>query len=285
VNNGRERVKESIEDIVDDDEYVEFHTMKDESELITCIKEHVNPEHVVNGVKTYIGKNLFQTIFEALPNTVDHSDTSINKLGSQFADGLLTAKPVILIKNVINSDTDATLSSLSQTEVQMVLEEKFLKKGVVYSPQMEKSQYVYCQNHLDNMMEKFGQDYVLQNFQYDEMEICDMVFIIASNKNETEDNKIMTEIVGKPVKGNAFCSLYYKADHKRDSTYISMDIDMFDHITYLLMRSDFDNTDDGSFVNLTKENAEELMNDHDPQIVIPPRTIIERLYHRYKNKD
>jgi hypothetical protein len=282
VNRGIDQVIEDIEDVVEDEEYIKFYTMDNQDDFLACIQKHIDPKgKIISGAKTYIGHKLFQTIFVGLSNAKTHSDSVLNKLGSQFADGIKTAKAVMLIKNSIKSDTHVELDSLSKSETRQVLESKFISKGIVYSPSGEIEEYNYSQNHLDNLMYKYGQQFVFDNFHYDEMELCDMVFIIASNKNDTVENKTMSNIVKKKVCGDVFCSLYYKADHIRDSTYISITKDMFRKIIFLLEHENFDPTDSGNYVNLTKENAEQVMNEHNPQIIIPPETIITRLYNRY----
>jgi len=284
VNRGIEQVKEDIENTIEDEEYVQLYTMDHPDDFLKSIEKHIDPQDdIISGAKTYIGNNLFQTIFVGLSNAIKHQDTELNKLGMQFADGIKTGKTVMLIKNIIKSDTHVELGSISKSEVRQVLEDKFISKGIIYSPSGHIEEYSYSQNHLDNLMYKYGQQFVLDNFHYDEMELCDMVFVIACNKNNTDDNKVMSDIVGKTVRGDAFCSLYYKADHIRDSTYISLTKDMFRKIVYLLANKTFDPTDNGSYINLTKENAEKVMNDHNPQIIIPPETVISRLYDRYSS--
>lgn len=282
VNRSQDQIKEDIEDMIDDEDYVEFYTMNNHTDLLQCISDHVTPSsNLVTGTKTYISGKLYQSIFDALPNTVDQSNAKINKLGSQFTDGILTENPVMIIKNNIISDTEVELISISKHEVITLLKDKFIKNGIVYKPNGECDVYSYTQNHLDNLMYKFGQDYVLNNFQYDEMEIGDMVFIIASNKTETTENSVMSKIVGKPVKGDVFCSLYTKSDHIKDSTYISLDKNTFNKIIYLLQEKDFDPTDDNQFENMTKDNAERIADSHNSQLVISPFTIIDRMYKKY----
>ena len=285
VNRGIEQVIEDIEDVVEDEEYIKFYTMDHSDDFLKCIQKHIDPQDtIISGAKTYIGNKLFQTIFVGLSNATQHSDSILNKLGMQFADGVKTATSVMLIKNIIKSDTHVELDSITKSETRQVLESKFISKGIVYSPSGHIEEYNYSQNHLDNLMYKYGQQFVLDNFHYDEMELYDMVFIIASNKNDTVDNKVMSDIVKKKVCGDVFCSLYYKADHVRDSTYISMTRDMFRKIIFLLEHKNFDPTDGGNYVNLTKENAEKVMDEYNPQIIIPPETIISRLYNRYSTQ-
>jgi len=283
VNRGQDKIKDDIEEIVDDDEYVEFHTMENQDQLLECIAKHINPPgNTVTGTKTYLNGKLFQSVFDALSNTIDQSNTKLNKLGTQFADGIPTEREVILIKNNIISDTVVELTSINKLEVRNLLEDKFIKQGIVYKADTSHEIYTYSQNHLDNLMHKFGQDYVLNNFHYDEMEIGDMIFTISSNKNDTDENTLMSKIVGKNVTGNTFCSLYMKGDHTREAVYISLNKDIFDKIVYLLQCSDFDPTDDNEFENLTNENAERVMDNHNSQIVISPFTVIDRMYNKYK---
>lgn len=284
VNRGIEQVIEDIENAVEDEEYIKLHTMDHPDEFLKCIEKHIDPKNdIISGVKTYVGNKLFQTIFIGTSNTITTQDSMLNKLGTQFADGIKTERTVMLIKNIIKSDTHVELDSISRSDIRQVLENKFISRGIVYSPSGNIEEYTYSQNHLDNIMYKYGQQFVLDNFHYDELEIGDMVFIIACNKNDTNDNKTMSNIVGKKVCGDAFCSLYYKSDHTRDSTYISLTKEMFKKILFLMANKNFDPTDSGSYVNLTTENAENVMNDHNPQIIIPPETVISRMYSRYSN--
>lgn len=283
VNRGQEKIKDDIEEIIDDEDYIEFHTMENQDKFLECITKHINPPgNTVTGTKTYLDGKLFQSVFDALSNTIDQSNTKLNKLGTQFADGIPTEREVILIKNNIISDTEVELTSISKLEVQRLLEDKFIKNGIVYKANKSCESYTYSQNHLDNLMHKYGQDYVLNNFQYDEMEIGDMIFTISSNKNETEENLLMSKIVGKNVAGDTFCSLYMKGDHTKEAVYISLNKDIFDKIIYLLQCSDFDPTDDNTFENLNNENAERVMDSHNSQIVISPFTVINRMYNKYK---
>ena len=283
VNRGQEKIKDDIEEIIDDEDYIEFHTMENQSQFLECIAKHINPPgNTVTGTKTYLNGKLYQSVFDALSNTIDQSDTKLNKLGTQFADGIPTEREVILIKNNIISDTEVELTSISKLEVKNLLEDKFIKSGIVYKANQSSEMYTYSQNHLDNLMHKYGQDYVLNNFQYDEMEIGDMIFTISSNKNETNENSLMSKIVGKNVSGDTFCSLYMKGDHTKEAVYISLTKDIFDKIVYLLQCSDFDPTDDNTFENLNNENAERIMDSHNSQIVISPFTVINRMYNKYK---
>jgi hypothetical protein len=276
VNRGIEQIKGDIDEIVDDVDCVKIETINDQNELINFLVTNIEPSgNMISGSKNYINDTLYQCMFEGLSNVEDHSSKSLNMLGSQFSDGVPTERPVVITKNKIISDSNIELTSISRYDLKALLEDKFIKQGVIYKQNGTKETYNYSQNHLDNLMYKLGKDYVLNNYQYDEMELGNMVFIIASDKTETDKNELMSSIVKKPVCGDVFCSLYMKQDHLQEAMYISIDLKQFDKITFLLSNPNFDPTDE----NYGKLDSSQ----HHDQLNISPHTTIDRMYNSIKH--
>lgn len=279
-NKPEEAIKEDIEELLDDEDIVTFHTLESEEEFLLAIKKHINPDSgMVTGTKTFIGDVLYQTIFEELSNVVEHSVESLNKLGCQFSDGRKTSKPIIVIKNKILEDDKVSFDNITMTDLDSILRSKFFKKGVIYKENGAQEPYTYSQNHLDNIMLRYGEDFVNKNFQYDELEFGDMIFIVAFNKNAGYINKRMTKIVGQDVYGDAYCSLYYKTDHIKAASYISMSVEMFSKIAYLLENKNFCSQD--YHENVTKDNIEDIAKKDTSQKVVSPWSLVDRIYNKY----
>ena len=271
VNRGIDRIRDDIDEIINDTDCVKIESINNQNELINFIVMHIKPSsNMISGTKSYINDTLYQCMFEGLSNVEDHSNKSLNMLGSQFSDGVPTEKPIIITRNKILSDSNIELTSISRYDLKTLLTDKFIKQGIIYRQNGTKETYNYSQNHLDNLMYKLGKEYVLNNFQYDEMELGNMVFIIASDKTATDKNELMSDIVKKTVNGDVFCSLYMKQDHMQEALYVSIDLKQFDKIICLLTSSKFDPTDD----NYSKLDD----NAHKDQLVLSPQTMIDRMY-------
>ena len=282
-NYGESKIIEDIEDIVEDDDYIKFLKMDSENDFFECIQKYISTS--VSGSNLYLNGYLYQCIFESMaPDTVESNYDKVNKLGIQFTNNIYTSKPIIILKHKILSDSKTEFISISNTDVKSILKDKFIKTGCVYKLDKSIELYNYYQNHLDGVMKKLGQDYIMNNFQYDEIEICDMIFIISSDKSSKEKNDIMTKIVKKDVFGDVYCSLYNKPDHINESFYISIDKKMCSSIIELLILPNFDPTDDNTFQNFTPENIEKKAESVELKKHISPIELIDRLYNKYKKK-
>lgn len=284
IHRGEGRIKEDIEELIEDEDNLTLHKLENPhnpTSLISVIQKHINPTGVISGSKIYVKDTFYQVFLDPLSNVEKHSDKKINKLGSQFADGILTDKPVMVIKYKTLSDTKIDFDNIRYPDLQSILEEKFIKSGMVYRCDGSSDKYTYIQNHLDNIMYKFGEQYVLDNFQYDEIELGpDMVFVVGFNKNEIEENKVMSKICKNPVKGDAYCSLYSKGDHLKEASYIPINKEMFEKIVWLLQFAKFDEVDTSK--EMTKDNAEEMTSVDVSQVIISPYSKIARMYKKYK---
>jgi hypothetical protein len=285
ANKGIAGVKEMIEDIIDDDDNVSFDKLTSEFDLGDAIKKYIDPVgDSVSGTRNYINGKLYQCIFEDLGHGVEIADSHMNRLGTQFSNGIKTKKPVIILKSKIMSDYDSLYESLNRIELVTLLEDKFIKDGIVLHPDGSHENYQYCQHHLDTVMEKYGQEYVMKNYHYDEKEVGDLILIVASDKTKTEENKRLSDVVGKPVYGDGYCSVYVKPTHTTESIFLTMNYDMLDKLLFLACCKEFDHTDGDEFVKTTEENIKQKADNYNSQQVVSPYTIIDRMYNRYKNQ-
>ena len=273
-----------INEIIEDPDIIQLIKIK-KKDLIKTVMEYVKPEgNLLTGSKTYIGDYLYQTMFEAVSNVVNIDYDKINKIGTQFTGGIETYKPIILAKFRIVADYEVDTVSLSKNNLCEFLEDRFIKTGIVLHNDNKMDIYKYSQNHLDNFMEKFGLETVKQNFKYYEKQIFDMIFIIAEDTRHNDSdsiNEIASKIAGKSLYGDVYCSLYYKPDDINNTFYISIDNELCKKILFLIQKDDFDPTNDGEYINYTKENLNnELLKDKS-QCVISSKSIIERVYNKY----
>lgn len=281
VNRGQKQIKEDIEELLEDEDNMTFHTMESDKEFIEKINEHIKPSGgVVSGSQIFIGDKFYQAVFESVSNVTKISSSKLNKLGTQFTDGVETDKAVIVFKNRILADDHVEFESINMTDLMEILEDKFIKRGVFLKRDGTRSTYTYSQNHLDNLMYKYGEQYVLDNFQYDELELGDMVFVVSSNKNATEKNTVMTKIVGKDVNGDVYCSLYRKNDHTGAGSYISFNNEILDKIMFILQCKNFKSEDHHE--NITPENIEKKSTEQTGQKIVSPYATINRIYEKLK---
>jgi hypothetical protein len=275
VDRGNEKIKEEIEEIVEDDEIIKFHKMNiANEEFIKVINDNIGSE--VDAIKIFVGNNFYQAIFVCLSNVQKHISPKINMLGSQITNGILTESPVMIFKYKVLSDTKIEFDNLTHTDVISILEDKFFHYGVVLRDNNAVETYMYQQNMLDNVMYKYGIQYVEDNYQTDDIELGDMVFKIGYNKNSLHINEKLSKIVGKNVNGDVFCSLCYKQDHMKESTFISINKEQCLKILEIISSSKFDSSN--YYTNMTPENSNEVSDKDTSQIVISPYTTIERMY-------
>ena len=273
-----------VSEIVDDNEIVQIITI-DKKDFMNKSLDHIKPEGtLLSGTKSFLGEYLYQTIFEDATNIIKIDYDKLNNIGTQFTGGMETYKPLVLAKFKIIGDYEVDIVSLTKDNICEFLENRFVKKGVVLHENNKTDIYKYSQNHLDNFMEKFGLETVKQNFKYYEYKIFNMIFIIAEDirqKETKELNKEASNITKTSIYGSVYCSLYYTPDNIEGSSYISIDEELCKKIIYLLQQNNFDDTNDGEFETITKDNCDEKMKIDKSQYVVSPKVLIERAYKKY----
>ena len=282
----KNEILENIKEIAEDSEFIKYDNIENEESFLPKIINYINPNiKIISGTKTYIDNYLYQTMAQSLSNIENINYSNLNKLGTQFCNGIETYDPVILMKSKIISDTESQFESLNKIDVIKFMENIIFKKGVYHKLDNTIETYTYSQNHFDSLIEKYGNDYVVNNYQYDEIEFLDMILIIINKKNTEESkNDLMSNIVKKDVYGDVICCLYSKPIPGVDSNYISIDKDIYLKIIKLLSDKNFKN-DDNSFLNKfqLKDIKNEKLDEKD--LLISPSTKITRIYNKYYLND
>jgi hypothetical protein len=279
------KIREDIEELVEDDEIVTFHKLEDfdNSTFLEAIVKHTGCD-VVDGVKIFIGEKFYQAMFVPQSNVEIFDSSKVNMLGTQITNGIPTLNPVVIFKYKVKSDTEIEFDNLTYIDLVSILEDKFFHTGVFIKLNPDESynmeQYTYQQHILDATMDKYSVEYINENFLTDEIELGDMIFKIAHNKNAPTVNKKLSKIVGHTVNGDVWCGLYYKPDHTRESTFISINKDHVLKILEILHNAQFNSCD--HYKNITTETAENITDKDVSQLVISPYTNIDRLYRKYK---
>ena len=281
-----DKIKNDIDELLDDDEIVNFYKLEDlEKETFAReIVRHVCHD-VVEGTQIFIGDNFYQTMFYPRSNVQETYLTKLNMLGTQINNGILTESAVVIFKYNIKSDTEIEFANLTRYDLYLILEDKFFHKGVMLRINNNMELYTYQQNMLDAIAFKYGIPYVEENFLIDDVEFGNMVFKIAHNKNEKVVNEKMSKIAKNIINGDVWCSLHYKSDHLHESIFISINKEHLYKILEILENPNFNSSD--IYTNITAETAQVMSNsdngnDDSSQIVISPYTKIDRMYKKYK---
>jgi hypothetical protein len=277
VDKGDEQIKHDIEEFLEDDDIIKFHKLNTSNDdFVQIIANNIGKS--IEAVKIFVGNNFYQAIFVGMPNVnVKNIEMkSINMLGTQITGGIYCISPVAIFKYKIKLDTEIEFDNLTHSDVVSILNDRFFHNGVLIKSDNTIESYIYQQHMLDNVMYKYGIEFVQNNFQTDEIELGDMIFKIAYNKNDKIINKELTKIIGQNVYGDVFCNLYYKEDHNKEPNFISINKEQCLKIIKILSNPKFDSSD--YYTNITPENSSEVSNKDVSQIVVSPYTTIDRMY-------
>ena len=283
-NKSKNEIIEKITDLSDDNEFIKYVDIKNEESLLPEIINSINPNiEIIYGTKSYIDNYLYQTMSHSLSNIQQVDDSKLNKLGCQFCKGIETYYPVVLTKSKILSDNESEFVSLNKIDVIKYMENIFFKNGVYHKIDNTTEDYTYSQHHFDSLIEKYGNEYVIKNYQYDEIEILDMVLIIISKKEQNENkikNDLMSRIVNKDIFGEVICCLYIKPQPGIEFEYISLNCDTYFKIIKLLDNEKI-NTKEESYLN--KFQIKNIKNEKydEKDLLISPDTKINRIFNKY----
>ena len=114
VEQDDEKIKEDIEELLEDEDNVNFHKMIDTHNGFVCaVAEHVGNDGPIDATKIFIGETFYQIIHIPMSNVTKPSNAKVNKLGSQLTNGIYTDHPVMVVKYKVKSDTEIEFDNLT----------------------------------------------------------------------------------------------------------------------------------------------------------------------------
>jgi len=257
-------IREQIEDLFDDPNIFQMKEFNDDNSMFELIHKALGKPTVgVTASNIWENKDtIFAGYFIDLIETIDldslkdddeekmskkikeaQKKIQLNVFGSQITSHSVTGNLVIIKKNLSyttsgnNIKTNTTSSTISPTELLDVLENIFIKEGVVINADGSMSTYKYIMNPVEHLM--LTDSNYTENCVCHEYEVYTHVMIVTADTRQIngELNKIATLLTGKPVNGTVFVAMYKKPDYNENPPYVGLSIERLKKILAIRQKS------------------------------------------------
>lgn len=259
IDHNKINIREQIEELFDDPANFELRDYTDEKSMHEILKDVLKLDGIGLTVCNiwesydviYAGYFIDSTEEKYIKN---NNNITYNHFGSQITLQNVTSHLIIvklqLTYSITNNNvkTNTVNDTLTQYELVNVIENIFVKNGVIIDTDDKMSSYKYITSPLEHLMltdDKYDMHYV-----YHEYEIFTHIMIVIVDVREIHGiiNKIGTLLCGKPVKGKIFIGLYRKPDFNENPPYIDLSIDKLQNILSIRQKdcnltTNFENSD------------------------------------------
>lgn len=261
IDHNKVNIREQIEDLFEDTSNFELREYTDEKSMHEILKDVLKLDGIgltmCNIWEThdtiYACYFIDSTEEKYINNT---NNITFNHFGSQIALQNVTSHLIIVKLQVTysiidkNVKTNTVHDTITQYELVNVIENIFVKNGVIIDIDGNMSSYKYIVNPLEHLMltdNKYNEHYI-----YHEYEIFTHIMVVIVDVRETNGtiNKLGTLLCGKPVNGTIFIGLYRKPEFNENPPYIDLSIDRLKNILSIRQK---DCTLTTNFVNSDRE--------------------------------
>jgi hypothetical protein len=189
----------------------------------------------------------------------DKTKIELNNFGSQITTQHVTGNLVIVKQNLDyhveqnNVKTKTILDNISRYELLNIIENIFVKDGIILDVNGNMKTYTYIVNPLEHLMLTDAQ--YEQHYVYHEYEVYThiMMVIVDIREKNKECNEYATLLCGKPVCGTVFVALYRKPDYNENPPYIGLTIQRLKNILEIRSKS-------ASFTTCVEKSDKEYIN-------------------------
>lgn len=287
VDFNKVNIKEQIEDIIDDPNICESFKFTDNESFLKNVHDKLgNPKTGITAcniseTKDFIYAGYYVDVIDQNINQ-DINKDNINTFGLQITSQHVSGNLIVVKKKLSyvikdsNVKTETQLDTLTENEFVNVLENVFIKNGVIIKPDGSLGTYKYIQNPLEHLI-LTDSDYE-KHYVYHEYEVYTHVIILVVDTRETNGvfNSTATLLAGRPVNGIVYVGMYKKPEFNEHPPYVSLSVDVLKKILSIRSKSvqlttKFERSD-REYVNFEKileleENKHSNKNDIDPKSI------------------
>ncbi len=238
VDYNRTNIKEQIEDILDDGANFQMKEYTNDESLYKLIHDSLgNPKIGVTAYNLYENyDNLYAGYYIDLTEIHDQQNAQFNKFAVQITSQNVTSALVIVKKKINfevisnNVKTYILMDTLSQHELVNVIENIFVKEGIVIDTNGTMTSYKYIVNPLEHQI-LHENDY--ENYYvYHEFEVYTHIMIVIAQIKEINGilNETATLLSGKPVNGTVYVAMYKKPDYNETPPYVGISVPILNKI-------------------------------------------------------
>ena len=242
IDHNKVNIREQIDDILFDHENFELKDYTDEKSLHLLLQDVLK----LNGI-CLTACNIWETLnvmyvgyfidyTEAKHNNINTDNIKYNKFGSQITKQNVTSHLVIIKLKLSyyiannNVKTNTTYDTIVQHDLLNILENVFVKKGVIIDVDEKMSYYKYIDNPLEHLIltdKNYDKNYV-----YHEYEIFTHIMVVIVDVREINGtiNKLGSLLCGKPVKGKIFVGICHKPEFNENPPYDHLSIERLHNI-------------------------------------------------------
>lgn len=239
INHNSINIREQIDELLYDPDKFKLIDYNDEKSLYNSLNDILKPNGLgITACNIWESKNtLYAGYFiDYTEAKYNNSDIKLNKFGTQLTLQNITSHLIIVKLKLTysieknNVRTITTYDNLTQNDLTNVIENIFVKNGVVVDVDGKFSSYKYIDNPLEHLMltdNNYDKHYV-----YHEYEIFTHIIIVVVDTRESNGqiNKNGTLLCGKPVNGKIFVGIYRKPEFNEKPPYISLSIERLQNI-------------------------------------------------------
>ena len=268
VDHNKINIREQIDDILFDRENFELKDYTDEKSLHLLLQDVLKLDGIgLTACNIWETKNVmyvgyFIDYTEAKHNNNDTNNIKYNKFGSQITKQNVTSHLVIIKLKLSyyiannNVKTNTTYDTIVQQDLLNILENVFVKKGVIIDVDEKMSYYKYIDNPLEHLI-LTDKNYA-KNYVYHEYEIFTHIMVVIVDVREINGtiNKLGSLLCGKPVKGKIFVGICHKPEFNENPPYDHLSIERLQNIINIRQKNsslttEFANSD-REYINFDK---------------------------------